>query len=97
MQRPLQYVSAARYSEPFAHVPGYFPQGIVYCYNDIAHAQAFAHVEDMGIREAIEKREKMVAISAICDDCNMRHRYRPKEILVVAKSYISGRVNSRIG
>jgi MoaA/NifB/PqqE/SkfB family radical SAM enzyme len=66
----------------------------LYCYNDIAHKQPFAHVDDLGIREAIEVREKMTAIDAICSDCNMRNRYRGKEVLAVAKNYLSGKVKS---
>lgn len=62
----------------------------IYCYNDIAHEHPFAHVDDVGIREALETREKMAVISALCNDCNMRNRYQGREVLSVAKNYLSG-------
>jgi len=66
----------------------------LFCYNDIAHEQPFAHVNDMGVREALEKREKMAAINTLCQDCNMRNRYRVKEVLTVVKNYMAGKVVS---
>ena len=85
-----QFKCAPRNSDLFIASSGDY----LYCYNDIAHQQPFAHVDDVSIREALEKREKMAAISAICDHCNMRNRYRGKEVLTVAKNYFFGKAKS---
>lgn len=52
-----------------------------YCYNDVRHAHAIGSVADLGIRAALERREGMGEISALCGDCNMRGRYGPRELL----------------
>lgn len=52
-----------------------------YCYNDVRHAHAIGSVADLGIREALVRREGMDEIGALCGDCNMRGRYGPGEAL----------------
>ena len=59
----------------------------LYCYNDISHKQTFGHIDQLGIRQALKKREKMAAIPAICDRCNMRSRYKLAEVSSVAANY----------
>ncbi|MBT4519505.1 MAG: radical SAM protein [Halieaceae bacterium] len=61
----------------------------LYCYNDITHKHTFGHVAQLGIREALEKRQGMGAIPELCDSCNMRDRYRAKEVAKVVVNYAS--------
>ncbi|RLA39660.1 MAG: radical SAM protein [Gammaproteobacteria bacterium] len=68
----------------------------LFCYNDIAHEHQFSHVNDMGIREALEEREKMAAIDTLCQDCNMRNRYRGAEVLTVVKNYMIGKATTKL-
>jgi MoaA/NifB/PqqE/SkfB family radical SAM enzyme len=59
----------------------------LYCYNDVRHAYPIAHAANLGIREMLAKRESMAPIPALCDDCNMRHRYGTKELVKTGVSY----------
>jgi MoaA/NifB/PqqE/SkfB family radical SAM enzyme len=63
----------------------------LYCYNDISHKQTFGHIDQLGIRNALNKREKMKAIPEICENCNMRNRYKMGEVTSVAAHYLYGK------
>jgi len=59
----------------------------LYCYNDISHQQSFGRIDQLSIRQALSKRESMDGIAEICNDCNMRNRYKLGEVSAVAASY----------
>ena len=63
-----------------------------YCFNDITHGHALGNVHDMGLREALLLRERTAAEAALCDHCNLRHRYGPRELLRVAWGYARTRL-----
>jgi MoaA/NifB/PqqE/SkfB family radical SAM enzyme len=62
----------------------------LYCYNDISHRQTFGHIDQLSIREVLDKREKIKEISEICENCNMRNRYKMGEVSRVAAKYLYG-------
>jgi MoaA/NifB/PqqE/SkfB family radical SAM enzyme len=63
----------------------------LYCYNDISHKQTFGNIEQLGIRKALNKRENMKAVPEICGSCNMRNRYKIREVTSVAAHYLYGK------
>jgi MoaA/NifB/PqqE/SkfB family radical SAM enzyme len=63
----------------------------LYCYNDISHKQTFGHIDLLSIRKALNKREQMKAIPEICENCNMRNRYKMGEVASVAAHYLYGK------
>ena len=60
----------------------------LYCYNDAKHEHPIGNVSSLGIREALEKRESMEAIAALCNGCNMLGRYGTGEMVKAGISYI---------
>ena len=64
----------------------------LYCYNDISHKQTFGHIDQLSIRKALNKREKIKAIPELCENCNMRNRYKMGEVTSVAAHYLYGKV-----
>jgi MoaA/NifB/PqqE/SkfB family radical SAM enzyme len=66
----------------------------LYCYNDISHKQTFGHIDQLGIRQALNKREKLKELSVICDNCNMRDRYKMGEVSKVAANYLYGKARA---
>jgi len=64
----------------------------LYCYNDISHKQTFGHIDQLSIRKALIKREQTRDISEICENCNMRDRYKMGEVSTVAAHYLLGKV-----
>ncbi|MDT8318767.1 MAG: radical SAM protein [bacterium] len=68
----------------------------MYCYNDITHKNTLASVNDLSIRKALEMRELTGPIPEICDGCNMRDRYRLKEVAGVMGRYVKGMVMSTL-
>jgi MoaA/NifB/PqqE/SkfB family radical SAM enzyme len=66
----------------------------LYCYNDISHRHALAHINEMSIRDVLEKRQLMPAVSELCDQCNMLDRYKFRECLHVIKSIASQKMGS---
>jgi len=64
----------------------------LYCYNDISHKQTFGCIHELSVRQALEKREMMEEIPAICKNCNMRNRYKLGEVTNVAAHYLYGKV-----
>jgi hypothetical protein len=52
---------------------------------------SFGHIDQLSIRKALDKREKMKAISEICENCNMRNRYKMGEVANVAAHYLYGK------
>jgi MoaA/NifB/PqqE/SkfB family radical SAM enzyme len=63
----------------------------LYCYNDISHKQTFGHIDQLSIRKALNKREKIKAIPELCENCNMRNRYKMGEVTSVAAHYLYGK------
>ena len=63
----------------------------LYCYNDIAHKQTLGSIDQLSIRMALDKREKMKEAPEICTNCNMRSRYRVGEVTSVAARYLYGK------
>lgn len=63
----------------------------MYCFNDISHSHPLGHVDDMTLRQAIEKREKTGLDPAICDDCSMRGRYGLVEMAKVGLSHLKAK------
>jgi MoaA/NifB/PqqE/SkfB family radical SAM enzyme len=61
----------------------------LYCFNDISHSRPIGSVDSMSIREAIEHREQMPAISDLCGNCSLAGRYNLKEMAGVAMRYAS--------
>ncbi|MDA8382709.1 MAG: radical SAM protein, partial [Betaproteobacteria bacterium] len=62
-----------------------------YCFNDIRHSHPIGHVSHMSLGEAIALRAAEGPDPAICGQCNLRQRYRPRELGRVALSYARGR------
>ena len=63
----------------------------LYCYNDISHKQTFGHIDLLSIRKALNKREQMKEIPELCENCNMRNRYKMGEVASVAAHYLYGK------
>jgi len=63
----------------------------LYCYNDISHKQTFGHIDQLSIRKALDMRQKMKAVPEICGSCNMRNRYKIREVTSVAVHYLYGK------
>jgi MoaA/NifB/PqqE/SkfB family radical SAM enzyme len=59
----------------------------LYCYNDVGHKHSIGHVDDLAIREVLALRERMAAVSSLCDDCNMRKRYGARELVSTGISF----------
>ncbi|MFB1028779.1 MAG: radical SAM protein [Thauera sp.] len=53
----------------------------LYCYNDVAHRHPVGHVGADAVAAVLRRREGMAAAAALCEACNMRHRYGPLELL----------------
>jgi MoaA/NifB/PqqE/SkfB family radical SAM enzyme len=66
----------------------------LYCYNDISHRQKIGHIDELSIRSVLSQREKMKEIPDICENCNMRNRYKMGEVASVAKQYLYGKVGT---
>lgn len=58
-----------------------------YCFNDIRESHPLGHVSELSLREALQRREALAEQGEICGQCNLRDRYRPKELARVAVSY----------
>lgn len=63
-----------------------------YCFNDIRESHKLGHVGEMGLREALERREALGEQGAICRLCNLRNRYRLSELARVAVTYARARL-----
>lgn len=80
-----KFICMPRNSDIFITSSGHY----LYCYNDISHTHTIGHINNLDVRQALNLREKMVPINDLCNGCNMHDRYRPKELLQVAKKYLS--------
>lgn len=58
-----------------------------YCFNDIGRSHAIGLVGELSIREALQIREQMPAADELCQQCNMRGRYGPRELAQAALGY----------
>lgn len=56
----------------------------LYCYNDISHQHRLGSVDRLSVRQVLELRESQPPIPELCDRCNMRKRYGPREVAKVA-------------
>ena len=65
-----------------------------YCFNDISESRSLGHVREIGLREALERREAMAEEGRLCSQCNLRDRYGPKEIARVAVSYVKAQLTA---
>lgn len=61
----------------------------MYCFNDISHRHPIGNVLDKSLREALELREKTSVDNAICDQCDLKERYRLGEVIKVGIRYLS--------
>ncbi len=68
----------------------------MYCFNDISHTEKLANIEELSLRQAINKREKMPPCPSICTDCNMLERYNLVESISVASSFLKERLIARL-
>jgi MoaA/NifB/PqqE/SkfB family radical SAM enzyme len=81
--RRNRFKCVPRNSDIFISAGGHY----LYCFNDIKHEHPIGHVAHMGLREALSQREQMGPRSELCDHCNIRQRYRLKEVAQVALRY----------
>jgi MoaA/NifB/PqqE/SkfB family radical SAM enzyme len=65
----------------------------LYCYNDIGHKQVLGHVAKHSVDDMLTRREGMAAIPALCNECNMKGRYGPAELLKVGLSFAANRLS----
>lgn len=79
-----QFRCVARNSDLFITSSGQY----LYCFNDISHSQPIGSVATMSIRQAIEKREQLPAISELCAECTLNNRYGLKEMAGVAVRHL---------
>ena len=63
-----------------------------YCFNDIRESYPLGHVSELSLREALQRREALAEQGEICQQCNLRDRYRPGELARVAVSYLRTRL-----
>lgn len=63
-----------------------------YCFNDIRESYPIGHVSGMSLRDALVRREQLAEQGEICRQCNLRDRYRPKELARVAVTYAKSRL-----
>jgi len=66
----------------------------LYCFNDIRHGHPLGDVRDIGIREALRRREREGIDSAICAGCGMQGRYRLGELSRAFLGWMSARSDS---
>jgi MoaA/NifB/PqqE/SkfB family radical SAM enzyme len=66
----------------------------LFCYNDISHRQKIGHIDQLSIRNALNMREKTNEIPDICENCNMRNRYKMGEATLVAAQYLYGKART---
>jgi MoaA/NifB/PqqE/SkfB family radical SAM enzyme len=59
----------------------------LYCYNDISHTHGIGNVVANSIDEVLHRRESMGPVDELCNNCNMRDRYKASEIGKVVKNY----------
>ena len=67
----------------------------MYCFNDIAHRHPMGHVSEMSLREAVNLREQSAIDHDICDDCSIRGRYRPAELINALYGYVKMRLGQQ--
>ncbi len=65
----------------------------LYCYNDISHQHTIGNVDEESIGTILQKRERMGPIDELCDSCNMRKRYKTKEISKVLLNYAMEKIS----
>ncbi len=64
----------------------------LYCYNDMAHGHSLGNVDSMSLRAAVELRENMAAEGELCNECNMKNRYKGMELVNVAAKYFKSQL-----
>jgi MoaA/NifB/PqqE/SkfB family radical SAM enzyme len=63
-----------------------------YCFNDIRESYPLGHVAELSLREALQRREALAEQGEICQQCNLRNRYRPGELARVAVTYLRSKL-----
>jgi MoaA/NifB/PqqE/SkfB family radical SAM enzyme len=86
--RSNRFKCIPRNTNMLINAQGYY----TFCFNDIRHSHSIGHVGSMSLREALRVRESKGPDSAICDSCNLRGRYRPKELTRIAFAYAKSRL-----
>lgn len=66
----------------------------LYCYNDVGHHHPVGHVAADTVAAVLRRRERLAAIPALCDTCNMRHRYGPGELIGAGAAFARARLQS---
>ena len=65
-----------------------------YCFNDIRHSHVIGHVSAITLGQALIARQSQGPDPAICDNCNLRGRYRPRELARIALAYAKSRLSA---
>lgn len=65
-----------------------------YCFNDIRHSHVIGHVAAMTLGQALIARQSTGPDPAFCNNCNLRHRYRPRELTRIALGYAKARLSA---
>ena len=63
-----------------------------YCFNDIRESYPIGHVAELSLRDALQRRQSLAEQGEICQQCNLRGRYRPGELARVAVNYLKVRL-----
>ncbi len=64
----------------------------LYCYNDMSHRNVLGNVTDLGLRDAVRRRERSTEKSELCATCNMRGRYQGRELWQTALGHLRNRL-----
>ena len=86
--RSNRFKCIPRNTNMLINAQGYY----TFCFNDIRHSHSIGHVASMSLRQALNVRESKGPDSAICDACNLRGRYRPRELTRIALAYAKARM-----
>ncbi len=60
----------------------------LYCYNNISHQHTIGHVKLHSVDDVLKVREKLSLLPELCNDCNMKNRYRLPELMKAAGGYV---------
>ncbi len=86
--RSNRFKCIPRNTNMLINAQGYY----TFCFNDIRHSHSIGHVASLSLRQALMVRESKEADAAICNNCNLRGRYRPRELTRIAFAYAKARL-----
>jgi len=66
----------------------------LYYYNDISHQHTISNICHSSIDEVLLHRECMGPVAALCKQCNMKDRYKAKELSKVVVNYALKKITS---